>query len=57
MRNMTSLLTLLTLRSARTSSPLNAMKHPNRFSTAAVVGHDSQVVSHGHAGYGCGKRD
>merc|ERR1712106_235855 len=34
MRNMTSLLTLLTLRSARTSSPLNAMKHTNRFSTA-----------------------
>merc|ERR1711892_223410 len=34
MRNMTSLLTQLTLRSARTSSPLNAMKHPNRFSTA-----------------------
>merc|ERR1711892_1421710 len=34
MINMMSLLTLLTLRSARTSSPLNAMKHPNRFSTA-----------------------
>merc|ERR1711892_1558766 len=34
MRNMMSLLTQLTLRNARISSPLNAMKHPNRFSTA-----------------------
>merc|ERR1712106_512874 len=59
MRNMMSLLTLFTYieecQDIITTQCLETSQQVQH--SSAVVGHDSQVVSHGHAGYGYGKRD